>query len=85
MGQMESLQFVPAMTPVMDGDMPSLTEVMQDGWVILTRQGRSGTVDSLIHVGVFPQPSLVDLSMVEEVIECLRKQTQLSTGLVVVN
>ncbi|HXJ44072.1 MAG TPA: hypothetical protein VNH18_32595 [Bryobacteraceae bacterium] len=83
MGQHESIQFVPAMTPVMEGDMPSLTDVMQDGWLVLTRHERSGTVESLMHVGVFPAPSLVDLTMVEEVIESLRKQAQLQTGLVV--
>lgn len=85
LGQSESIQFVPAMTPLMEGDTPSTTEVIQDGWLILTRQGRSGTVESLMHVGVFPEPALVDLAMVEEVIEGLRKQAQLQTGLVVVN
>lgn len=84
MGQQESLQFVPAMTAVMDGETPSATDVMQDGWLILTRQGRSGTVESLLHVGMFPAPAMVTLAMVEECIESLRKQAQLSTGLVTV-
>lgn len=85
MGQHESLQFLPAMTPVMiDKDTPSKTEIMQDGWIILTRSERSGTVEALLHVGVYAEPSKVDLAMVEECIECLRKRAQLSTGLVTI-
>lgn len=86
MGQHESLQFVPAMTAVMTEDgMPSLTDVMQDGWLILTRSERSGTVESLCHVGVFYAPALVNLQMVDECVESLRKQAQLQTGLVSIN
>ncbi len=82
LGQQESIQFVPAMTYAMDGDVPSKTDILQDGWFIFTRQGRSGTVESLIHVGVFAVPAMVDLAMVEECITCLNKQASLQTGIV---
>ncbi len=84
-GMDESIQFVPAMTAVVDEQgNPSATEITQDGFLVMTRHGRSGSVESLIHVGVFPDPAAVTLQMVEECIEALRKQAQQSTGLVTV-
>ena len=87
LGQSESIQFVPAMTAVVDGESgePSKTDVMQDGWLVLTRAGREGRVSSLVHLGDFFPPSPVTLAMLDDTIEGLRKQAQISTGLVSVN
>lgn len=86
LGQSESLQFAPVMTPVVDeAGEPSKTDVMQDGWFVLTREGREGCVASMVYVGAFFPPSPVTLSMVDETLEGLRKQAQMSTGLVSIN
>lgn len=85
LGESESLQFVPNMTEVVDEHGAVLTgETMQDGWLILTRDGRQGTVSSMVYVGTFHPPAEVSLAQVEECLEGLRKQAQLSTGLVTV-